>query len=84
MEPSNTGASLLSTVIMFIFMIIPIAIVCYVLAKEKRGTNLVMWTVLGIIPFVNVFFTLPYLIGTRNALLDAKVDRLLETLEKHP
>ena len=82
METSNTGILLFTQILMYILISIPVAVTCYLLAKEKKGTNVMMWIVLGILPIVNFFFALPYLIGTRNMVLEAKIQRLLQILEK--
>ena len=64
-----------------LLLTIPIAIISYHLAKEK-GKNIVLWTLLSIMPFFNGMF-LAYLIGAKNLIMEKKVDRLLEILDKH-
>jgi len=49
--------------------------VAHKLAKEK-GRNVGLWTVLGLIPFVN-FFTVPFFIGAANLHLERELDELL-------
>lgn len=68
------------TFLPWLIMTLPIVFICHRLAKEK-GKNVTLWTVLGIIPVVN-YFALAYLVGSVNALLEKKVDRLLSLLEK--
>ncbi len=57
---------------------IPVAIMAYVLAKEK-GKNVPLWTVLSCIPLVNIF-TLWYLVGTPSKKIEEKLDKILEIL----
>lgn len=59
----------------FLIALAPMVFICYRLAKEK-GKNTFLWTVLGIIPYVN-FFALAYLVGCANVVLDKKVDEIL-------
>ena len=64
------------------FMLISVAatITVYLLAREK-GRRVVLWTVLGAIPFVNIF-CLWYFIGAANLRLEAKLDHILSALAK--
>ena len=61
-----------------LLMSIPMGIVAHVLAKQK-GRHVVLWTILGIIPLVNMFCTW-YLVGASNLLLEEKIDRILRKL----
>ncbi len=79
-QQSTGGESPLSLTFMAITMIIPIVIVCRRLAKEK-GRNVTRYTVLGIIPVVNLF-ALWYMIGASNKYSEEKIDRILSYIEK--
>ena len=48
------------------------------LAKDK-GRNVVLWTILGLIPFLN-FFVVWFLIGLSNLRFEKKLDELLSRL----
>jgi hypothetical protein len=80
MEPSfnhtNAFASLLP---MFIIMI-PMIFIIRALAREK-GKDVILFTVLACIPIVN-FITLPYIVGTPSKILEDKIDKILETLNR--
>jgi len=52
----------------------------HLLAKDK-GRNVVLWTVLGVIPIVNMVCAW-YFVGASNLRLERKIDKLLEALEK--
>jgi uncharacterized membrane protein (GlpM family) len=56
------------------------AIVAYHLAKDK-GRNVVLWTILGIIPFINFLFIL-YFVGASNLRMEKKIDSLMEALKE--
>ncbi len=49
------------------------------LAKEK-GRNVVLWTVLGFLPFIN-FFCICYFVGAANLKQDRKLDEILRRLQ---
>jgi hypothetical protein len=51
-------------------------VVANLLAKEK-GRNVVVWTVLGVVPVVN-FVCIWFFIGAANLRLERKVDLLLQ------
>lgn len=57
-----------------------IAVVAYLLAKEK-GRNIGKWTVLGAIPIVNMF-CIWYFVGASNLRLEKKIDDLTNILQK--
>ena len=65
----------LPIIIMFIF-----SLVAHMLAKEK-GRNVLLWTILGFIPVVNIF-CMWFFVGAANLRLEEKIDRLLESAEK--
>ncbi len=53
--------------------------VCRSLAKEK-GKNITLWTILGLIPAVNLY-SLVYLLGAPSKVLEGKMDRILNLLQ---
>ncbi len=61
-------------------MLIAPPIVSYHLATQK-GYAPALWVVLGLIPGLG-FYTLLYLVGTRDRLLEAKIDDALRRLER--
>ena len=65
----------LPIVVMFIF-----SLVAHMLAKEK-GRNVLLWTILGFIPVVNIF-CMWFFVGAANLRLEEKIDRLLKSAEK--
>ena len=73
----DTIASLiLPILVLFIF-----AIVAHMLAKDK-GRNVVLWTILGFIPVVNIF-CMWFFVGAANLRLEKKIDQLLKMSEKN-
>ncbi|HYK90794.1 MAG TPA: hypothetical protein VE398_18620 [Acidobacteriota bacterium] len=48
------------------------------LAKEK-GRNVVLWTILGFIPIVNMFM-MPYFVGAANLRIESKLEAVLKAL----
>ena len=66
---------ILPIIVMFIF-----SLVAHMLAKEK-GRNVLLWTILGFIPVVNIF-CMWFFVGAANLRLEEKIDRLLESAEK--
>lgn len=52
-----------------------VAVISFLLARDK-GRHTVLWTVLGLIPFIN-YICPPYFIGASNARVEEKNDRLL-------
>ena len=52
--------------------------VAFALARDK-GRNVPLWTILGFIPFVNMFCA-SFFIGAANLRLEKKVDELLKIL----
>ncbi len=64
----------LPIIIMFIF-----SLVAHMLAKEK-GRNVLLWTILGFIPVVNIF-CMWFFVGAANLRLEEKIDQLLKSTE---
>lgn len=67
----------------FFFLLLiglPPALVCNFLAGQK-GKDRVVWTILGIIPFVNLYAMI-YLVGSRDEVLASKLDDVLKLLIK--
>lgn len=65
----------LPIIVMFVF-----SLVAHMLAKEK-GRNVRLWTILGLIPVVNIF-CMWFFVGAANLRLEEKIDRLLKSAEK--
>lgn len=82
MQSQNTMPTLVSFVPL-ITMSILMAVCSFLLAKEK-GRNVLAWTILGAIPFIN-FACIPFFIGSTNFRLECKLDKILEALndKKH-
>jgi hypothetical protein len=57
------------------FFSIALAINSYLLAKDK-GRNVVLWTILGFVPFINAC-VIWYFVGAANLKLEKKLDALL-------
>ena len=74
-EPNPVIAFIPIIVMSVIF--VPVA---YLLAKEK-GRNATKWTLLALIPIVNLF-CLYYFIGAANLKLEAKLDEVLRRLDE--
>ena len=51
-------------------------IAAYLLAKDK-GRNVVLWTILGLVPIIN-FGAIMFFIGASNRRLEEKLDKLLK------
>lgn len=80
MDPQATqNAPGLITFVPFLLFSIPAAAVAFALSRQK-GRNVVLWTLLGIIPMVNIFTTW-FLVGATNLILDEKIDRILKRIE---
>ena len=60
---------------------IVMGVVANLLAKDK-GRNVNLWTILGIIPIVNIFCS-GYFIGVSNLRVEKKIDKLIEALQKN-
>ena len=59
-----------------LFFLIGSGISSYLLAKDK-GRNIVLWTILGCIPGVNIF-ALTFFMGASNLRIEKKLDELIE------
>ena len=62
------------TIISIILMFI-----CHSLAKEK-GKNVTLWTILGLIPGINIY-SLLYLFGASSTILERKIDKILAQIK---
>ncbi len=60
------------------FLWLMTGIAAYLLAKEK-GRNVVLWTILGLVPIIN-FGAIMYFIGASNRRLEEKLDELLREI----
>ncbi len=72
------ATSLLQLIILLFIMCIPAGL-AFFLAKDK-GRNIVQWTVLGLIPFLNLVFLL-YFVSVTNLRLEGKLDRIISQLD---
>ena len=68
-SPDPLASFILPIIVLFIF-----GIVAHMLAKEK-GRNVTLWTVLGLIPVVNIF-CMWFFVGAANLRLKKKIDQL--------
>jgi len=53
--------------------------ICHNLAKEK-GKNVTLWTILGLIPGINIY-SLLYLFGASSTILERKIDKILAQIK---
>jgi hypothetical protein len=74
----NSPLSALFSLLPIVLMSLPVGITAHVLAKEK-GRSVVLWTVLGLLPIINVF-CFGFFVGSANLRLEGKVDQLIEQL----
>lgn len=74
MQPTYQ-TSLLASLLPLFFMSIFMGVTAHLLAKDK-GRNVLLWTVLGVIPFVN-FLCITYFVGAANLRAERKLDELL-------
>jgi hypothetical protein len=81
MEDAVNQLDPIASLILPILMLFIFAIIAHMLAKEK-GRNVVLWTILGFIPVVNIFCML-FFVGAANLRLEKKIDQLLKTSEKN-
>jgi hypothetical protein len=63
---------LIITSILFMF-------ICHSLAKEK-GKDVTLWTILGLIPGINIYCLL-YLLGASSTILEGKIDKILAQIK---
>jgi uncharacterized membrane protein len=68
---------------------LPLTILCIIvgsiancIAREK-GRNVTLWTILGLIPFLNIFL-IWYFIGATNLKLESKLNEILTRLDSLP
>jgi hypothetical protein len=73
-EPEST--SLLLQLVPMLVMSLGIIPIAYKLAKEK-GRNVVLWTMLGAVPILNILCVW-FFMGAANLRLERKFDKLLE------
>ena len=74
----NNAPSIFVTFLPLIFMSLLMAVSAHLLAKDK-GRNVLLWTVLALIPIVN-FACIWYFIGASNLKLERKLDMLMNQL----
>jgi hypothetical protein len=72
---------LMQFVPLIIFSLVFGLVVARALAKDK-GRNVLLWTLLGCIPVVNIF-CIPFFVGAANIRLEQKVDAILKALEQN-
>ena len=71
----------IASLILPILALFIFSIIAHMLAKEK-GRNVVLWTILGFIPVVNIF-CMWFFVGAANLRLEKKIDQLLKATEKN-
>jgi hypothetical protein len=70
----NQQLTICLTVLVFLSLIL--AIMSYKLAKEK-GRNIILWTILGLIPVIN-WFCVWYFVGAVNSKLEKKIEHIIQ------
>lgn len=75
-ESLLTNPNMLLSFVPFLVLSSTIGLIAFLLAREK-GRNVVLWTVLGVVPFLNFFF-LFFFVGAANHRLERKIDQLLD------
>jgi preprotein translocase subunit YajC len=80
MEQSINQPNPLVSILPLIIIMVPMIFVIRRLAKEK-GKDVTLWTILACIPIVNCIL-LPYIVGTPNKILEAKINEILKSLNK--
>lgn len=65
-----------------LFMFSLPAFIVMVLLALNKGRSVVLWGLLGIIPFFS-YICMFYIIGASNLRVEKKIDRILEILEKN-
>ncbi|WP_198972833.1 hypothetical protein [Xylophilus sp. ASV27] len=68
-------ASLLASLLPLLLTSAVMGVTAFLLARDK-GRNVTLWTVLGLIPFVN-FLCFSFFIGAANLRAERKLDELL-------
>lgn len=61
--------------ILLVVMSLPFAVIANLLAKQK-GRGVALWTILGLLPVINIF-CMWYFVGASNLRLEKKIDELL-------
>ena len=72
-----SATNMMQLIFLLLVMCVPAGL-SYFLAKDK-GRNVGKWTVLGLIPFLNLIFLL-YLISATNLRLEGKLDKIIAKL----
>lgn len=73
-----SATNLMQLILLLFVMCVPAGL-SYFLAKDK-GRNVIKWTVLGLIPFLNLIFLL-YFISATNLRLEGKLDKIIAKLD---
>ena len=81
MDTNSVPIDPLISFLPLIIMTLPMGVIAHLLAKEK-GRNVTLWTILGIIPMINIF-TIWFFIGAANLKMERKLDELLERNDSH-
>jgi hypothetical protein len=71
-----SGPSLFVQLVPFLLYSATLGVVANLLAKEK-GRDVLVWTLVGVVPFVN-FIGLFFFVGAANLRLERKIDQLLQ------
>ena len=80
MEQSFNQPNPFLSLLPLIIIMIPMIFVINKLAREK-GKDVILWTVLACIPLIN-FIILPYIVGTPSKILEDKMDKIIEILNR--
>ena len=81
MDTNSVPIDPLISFLPLIIMTLPMGVIAHLLAKEK-GRNVTLWTILGIIPMINLF-AIWFFIGAANLKMERKLDELLERNDSH-
>jgi len=73
-----TATNMMQLIFLLFVMCVPAGL-AYFLAKDK-GRNVGKWTVLGLIPFLNLIFLL-YFISATNLRLEGKLDKIIAKMD---
>ena len=73
-----SGVSLTQLILLLVISLVP-ARLSNIMAKDK-GRNVGLWTVLGLIPGLNLLFLL-FLIAATNLRLEGQLERIIALLE---
>jgi uncharacterized membrane-anchored protein len=76
MNPQQVENPVYGLIFFFVMMIL-LALISHMLAKQK-GRNVVLWTILGLIPGINMI-CIYYFVGATNLTLEKKIDKLLRS-----